>query len=51
MPYIVLIPALTVGASYLLLGDRLDWRSALGGATTIIGIAIIALSRVPAAER
>jgi O-acetylserine/cysteine efflux transporter len=50
VPYTLLIPALTVGASYLILGDRLDWQSALGGATTIIGVAIIVLRRVPAAR-
>jgi hypothetical protein len=32
-----------------MLGDRLDWQSALGGATTIVGVAIIVLRRLPAA--
>jgi O-acetylserine/cysteine efflux transporter len=49
VPYTLLIPALTVGASYLMLGDRLGWQSALGGATTIVGVAIIVLRRLPAA--
>ncbi len=51
VPYTLLIPALTVGASYLILGDRLDWQSALGGATTIVGVAVIVLRRLPAAAR
>jgi O-acetylserine/cysteine efflux transporter len=51
VPYTLLIPALTVGASYVILGDRLDWQSALGGATTIVGVAIIVLRRLPAVAR
>jgi O-acetylserine/cysteine efflux transporter len=51
VPYTLLIPALTVGASYVILGDRLDWQSALGGVTTIIGVAIIVLRRMPAVAR
>jgi len=51
VPYTLLIPALTVGASYVILGDRLDWQSALGGAITIIGVAIIVLRRMSAAAR
>ncbi len=50
MPYTLLIPVLTVGASYLILGDRLDWQSALGGAVTILGVAIIVLRRVEPAR-
>jgi drug/metabolite transporter (DMT)-like permease len=51
VPHSLLIPAPTVGASYLILGDRLDWQSALAGATTIVGIAVIMLRRMPAAAR
>jgi O-acetylserine/cysteine efflux transporter len=47
IPYTLLIPALTVAGSYLILGDRLDWQSALGGATTIVGVAVIVLRRAP----
>jgi O-acetylserine/cysteine efflux transporter len=47
IPYTLLIPALTVAGSYLILGDRLDWQSVLGGATTIVGVAIIVLRRAP----
>ena len=50
IPYTLLIPAFTVAGSYLLLGDRLDWQSALGGATAIIGVAIIVLRRAPSAR-
>jgi O-acetylserine/cysteine efflux transporter len=45
IPYTLLIPAFTVAASYLILGDRLDVQSMLGGATTIAGVAIIVLRR------
>ncbi len=48
MPYTLLIPVLTVAASYLMLGDRLDWQSAIGGAVTILGVAIIVLRRAEA---
>jgi O-acetylserine/cysteine efflux transporter len=51
VPYTLLIPALTVGAGDLILGDRLDWQSALGGATMIIGGAMIGRRRMPAAAR
>lgn len=47
MPFTLLIPALTVAASYVILGDRLDWQSAVGGATTIVGVAVIVLRRAP----
>jgi len=47
IPYTLLIPPLTVAGSYLILGDRLDWQSVLGGATTIVGVAIIVLRRAP----
>ncbi len=50
IPYTLLIPALTVAGGYLILGDRLDWQSVLGGATTIVGVAIIVLRR-PASPR
>lgn len=50
VPYTLLIPALTVGVSYLILGDRLDWQSVLGGVTTIVGVAVIVLRRVAPAR-
>jgi O-acetylserine/cysteine efflux transporter len=49
MPFTLLVPALAVGVSYVILGERLDWPAMLGGAATIAGVAIIVLRR-PAAR-
>jgi O-acetylserine/cysteine efflux transporter len=45
MPFTLLVPALAVGVSYVILGERLDWQAMLGGAATIAGVAIIVLRR------
>jgi O-acetylserine/cysteine efflux transporter len=51
MPFTLLVPVLAVIASGLILGDRLAWQAALGGAATVAGVAVIVLRRTPAAAR
>ena len=47
MPFTLLVPIFGVASSALILGDRVNWQTALGGAATILGVAIIVLRRQP----
>lgn len=51
MPFTLLTPVIAVAASALILGERLSWTSALGGAATIIGVATIVVQRIPRLAR
>jgi O-acetylserine/cysteine efflux transporter len=51
MPFTLLVPALAVGASYLILGELLDWQALVGGLATLAGVAVIVLRRAPAPVR
>jgi O-acetylserine/cysteine efflux transporter len=45
MPFTLLVPIFGVASSALILGDRVSWQTALGGAATILGVAVIVLRR------
>ena len=45
MPFTLLVPIFGVASSAAILGDQLSWQTALGGAATIAGVAIIVLPR------
>jgi len=49
MPFTLLVPIFGVASSALILGDHVNGQTALGGAATIIGVAIIVLRRRRAA--
>jgi O-acetylserine/cysteine efflux transporter len=51
MPFTLLVPVIGVAASALVLGEALGWQEALGGAATILGVAIIVLRRRGEAAR
>lgn len=51
MPFTLLAPIIAVAASALILGERLSWLTAVGGAATIIGVAAIVLQRLPGFAR
>lgn len=51
MPFTLLAPVIAVAASALILGERLSWLTAVGGAATIIGVAAIVLQRLPGFAR
>lgn len=43
-PYFLLTPLLSCSLGFLVLGDRLSWQVAAGGAATLAGVALVALS-------
>ncbi len=45
MPFTLLVPIFGVASSAAILGDEVSWQTALGGAATIAGVAIIVLPR------
>jgi O-acetylserine/cysteine efflux transporter len=45
MPFTLLIPLFAVASSAAILGEELTVQTALGGAATILGVAIIVLRR------
>lgn len=45
MPFTLLVPVFGVASSAAILGDSVGWQTALGGAATILGVAIIVLPR------
>jgi O-acetylserine/cysteine efflux transporter len=47
MPFTLLCPVIAVAASAMILGERLSWLTAIGGAATIVGVATIVLQRRP----
>jgi O-acetylserine/cysteine efflux transporter len=51
MPFTLLCPIIAVAASALMLGERLSWMTALGGAATVVGVAIVVLQRLPSFAR
>jgi O-acetylserine/cysteine efflux transporter len=49
MPFTLLVPLFGVASSAAILGERLTWQTAVGGAATIAGVAIIVLRKLRAA--
>ena len=48
MPLTLLVPVFGVLSGVVFLGEALSWRAVLGGAATLIGVAVIVLYRAPA---
>ncbi|HLJ18818.1 MAG TPA: EamA family transporter [Stellaceae bacterium] len=45
MPFTLLVPVFGVASSAAILGDAVSWQTVIGGAATILGVAIIVLRR------
>ena len=44
MPYFLLTPLVSSGISVLFMGEHITWQVAMGGAATLAGVALVALS-------
>jgi O-acetylserine/cysteine efflux transporter len=44
MPYFLLTPLVSSGISVLFMGEVVTWQVAMGGAATLAGVALVALS-------
>ena len=49
MPFTLLVPLFGVASSAAILGESLTWQTAVGGAATVAGVAIIVLRKLRAA--
>ncbi len=47
MPFNLLVPIFAIASSALILGERPSWQAAVGGLATLIGVAVMVLSRNP----
>jgi drug/metabolite transporter (DMT)-like permease len=49
MPFVLLMPVITVSIGVLALGEALAWSTLAGGLVVLAGLALVVVRRAPAA--